>query len=83
MRLTIDKQMKMKYIDRIIYLNLDVEYNVNELILMTHISTSQHVELKTFWVSIEYSLIVYLNLVYRKQIIGSKNQKSSVQCVSF
>ena len=31
-------------------LYLDVEYNVSELILMTHISTAQHVELKTFWV---------------------------------
>ena len=27
----------------------DVEYNVNELILMTHISTAQQVVLQTFW----------------------------------
>ena len=30
-------------------LYLDVEYNVNELKLMTHISTAQQVELQTFW----------------------------------
>ena len=46
-------------------LYLDVEYKVNELILMTHISTAQQVELKTFW-GVDW---VYLNLVYGKQII--------------
>ena len=46
-RLTIDKQMKMQYILTELY--LVVEYNVNELLLMTHISTAQQVELKTFW----------------------------------
>ena len=47
MRLTIDKQMKMHIQNYQLY--LDVEYDVNELILMTHISTAQQVELKTFW----------------------------------
>ena len=42
--------MKMQYTYRIINcIYLDVEYNVNELILITHISTAQQVELQTLW----------------------------------
>ena len=50
MRLTIDKHENAIYLQNY-QLYLDVEYNVhvNELILMTHISTAQQVELKTFW----------------------------------
>ena len=46
MRLTIDKHENAIYLQNY-QLYLDVEYNVNELILMTHISTAQQVELKT------------------------------------
>ena len=64
MRVTIDKQMKMQYItcNRVI----NSIYNVNELIIMIHISNAQQVRLKMFRVLIWYSLIVYSDLVYRK-----------------
>ena len=44
---------------------------------MTQISSAQQVGPKTFRVLIWKSFIVYLNLVYRKYIIRSNNQKSS------
>ena len=48
---------------------LDVEYNVNELIVMTHISTAQHVELQTFW---EVDLI-YLDSLFEHSVKKANN----------
>ena len=47
MTLTIDKQMKIQYILTELSIVSIRRYNVNELLLMTHISTAQQVELKT------------------------------------
>ena len=50
-----------------------VEYNVNELIIIIHISIAQQVGLKMFQVLIWYSLIECLYLVYRKYFLIIKN----------
>ena len=51
-RVMIDKQLKVQNIKRIIDCIQLVEYSVNELVIMTHISTAQQAELRTFRVLI-------------------------------